>query len=231
MVGRARVLENRVLVVLGMRRGEIPAVKIEIVFLLAVIGQRLARNLSSGNTSTVSEYRKKQGIHAGAFLKHIEHFLRAFIHKRNCSDLDADHFGGDSSMSRESAWPRRRRHRQRSSGIRGDSRPSSRMAPIVSVARIPRSSQHPEQAYLTCGSSPNFPALLHQRLIWVVIVAQRQRAIRIDLLPARPSDRITHALNFEFSFQPQPLPLDACGQHQHGLMNASRLRISGVDAA
>ena len=99
VVGRARVLENRVLVVLGMRRGEVSAVKIEIVFLLAVIGQRLARNLPSGDTATVGEYRKKQRIHAGAFLKHIEDFLGAFIHKRNCSDLDADHFGGDSSMS------------------------------------------------------------------------------------------------------------------------------------
>src|ERR1035438_2872767 len=71
---------------------------------------------------------------------------------------------------------------------------------------------------------------LHQRLIQMV-VAQRQRAIRIDLLPARPPDRITHALHFEFSFQPQTLPLDACRQHQHGLMNALRFRIPRVDAA
>ncbi len=99
MVGRTSVLEDRVLVVLGMRGGEVPAVKIEIVLLLAVIGQRLARNLSSGDTATVGEYRKKQRIHAGTFLKHIQDFLGTFIHKRNCSDLDADHFGGDSSMS------------------------------------------------------------------------------------------------------------------------------------
>src|SRR5882762_7879623 len=98
MVGRASVLDHGVLVVLGMRGGEVPAMKIEIVFLLAVIGQRLARNLSSGDTATIGEYRKKHRIHAGTFLKHIKDFLDTFIHKRNCSDLDADHFrGGDSS--------------------------------------------------------------------------------------------------------------------------------------
>ena len=48
---------------------------------------------------------------------------------------------------------------------------------------------------------------LHQRLIGIVVVAQCQRAIGIDLLPARPTDRITHSFHFELSFQPQPLPL------------------------
>jgi hypothetical protein len=50
---------------------EVSAVKIQIVFLLAMIGQRLARNLPSSDTSTIREYRKKQGIHRCAFLKHI----------------------------------------------------------------------------------------------------------------------------------------------------------------
>jgi hypothetical protein len=57
-----------------------------------VIGRRLAWNLSSGDTSTVGEYSKIEGIHPGTFLKHIEDFLGTFVHKRNCSDLDADHF-------------------------------------------------------------------------------------------------------------------------------------------
>ena len=100
VVGRARVFEDGVLVVLRMRRGEVAAVKIEIVLLLAVIGQRLAGNLSSGNAAAVGEYREKQRVHAAAFLKDVENFLGAFIDKRNCADLDADHFGGgDSSMS------------------------------------------------------------------------------------------------------------------------------------
>ena len=92
MVGGTCLFEDRVFVVMRMRRGEVAAVKIEIVFLPAVIGQRLARNLSSSNTSTVGEYRKEQGIYTGTFLKHIKDLLGTFIHKRNCSDLDADHF-------------------------------------------------------------------------------------------------------------------------------------------
>jgi hypothetical protein len=91
VVGCASAFENRVFVVLRMRGGEVPTVKIEIVLLLAVIGQRLARNLSSGDTSTVGEYSKKQGIHTSTFLKNIKDFFGAFIHKRNCSDLDAGH--------------------------------------------------------------------------------------------------------------------------------------------
>ena len=82
-----------------MRGSEVPTVKIEIVLLLAVIGERLAGDLSSGNASTVGKHGKKQRIHAGAFLKHIQDSLGTFIHKRNGSNLDADHFGGDSSMS------------------------------------------------------------------------------------------------------------------------------------
>ena len=50
------------------------------------------------NTSTVGEYRKKKRIHAGAFLEHIENFLGTFMHKRDCSHLDADHFAGCRSI-------------------------------------------------------------------------------------------------------------------------------------
>ncbi len=92
MVGCASVLEDRVLVVLGMRVGKVAAVKIEIVFLLPVIGQRLPRDLPSGNPSAVGEYRKKQGVHATPFLEHIQDFLGSFIHEGNGSHLDADHF-------------------------------------------------------------------------------------------------------------------------------------------
>ena len=79
VVRGARVFEDRVLVVLRMRRGEVAAVKIEIVFLLAVIGQRLSGNLPSGDAATVGEHGKKQRIHAGTFLEGVENFLGAFI--------------------------------------------------------------------------------------------------------------------------------------------------------
>jgi hypothetical protein len=74
-------------------------VKIQIVFLLAMIRQRLARNLSSSDTSTIREYRKEQGIHSRAFLKHIENSLCSLIHKRNCAHLNADDLRGNSRIS------------------------------------------------------------------------------------------------------------------------------------
>jgi hypothetical protein len=56
-------------------------------------------NLPSGDTSTVGEYRKEQSIHAGTLLKYIQHSLGTFIHKRNRSNLDADHLRGRGSGS------------------------------------------------------------------------------------------------------------------------------------
>ena len=184
VVRSACVLDDRVLVVLRMRCGEVAAVKIEVVFLLAVIGQRLARNLSSGDTSTVGEYRKKQRIDAGAFLKHIEDFLSTFIHKRNCSHLDADHFGGHSSMSQS-------RHSQcgaRSSGdlheftaIHVESQhehsyclwlqPTSKFGPECSP-RLTRSGEKVRYSSSVPEILLKIPARLHQRLLRVVIVAQ-----------------------------------------------------------
>src|SRR5215469_9583578 len=99
MVGRARLFKNSIFVVLRMRSGEISAVKIEIVFLLAMIGQGLARNLSSSDAATVGEDREKQRVYAGTFLKHIEDLLGAFIDKGNRSDLDADHSRPDHRMA------------------------------------------------------------------------------------------------------------------------------------
>jgi hypothetical protein len=78
-----------------------------------VIGQRLARNLSAGNTSPVGEYGKKDGIHKSAFLKHIKHPLSTFIHKRNCAGLDTDRFGRGSRLPGS-------RHSQGSAGSGSD---------------------------------------------------------------------------------------------------------------
>src|SRR5215469_831524 len=113
MVRRARLPENRIFVVLGMRCSEVPTAKIEIVLLLAVIGQRLARNLSSGDTPPVGEYREEQRIHAGTLLKHIKDSFSPFVYKRNCSHLNANHFGGHSSVT----WSR---HRQGGAGTNGN---------------------------------------------------------------------------------------------------------------
>ena len=48
--------------------------KVEIVFLLAVIGQRLAGNLSSDDVAAMGEHGEKQRVHAGAFLKSVQDF-------------------------------------------------------------------------------------------------------------------------------------------------------------
>ena len=48
--------------------------KVEIVFLLAVIGQRLAGNLSSDDVAAIGEHGEKQRVHAGAFLKSVQDF-------------------------------------------------------------------------------------------------------------------------------------------------------------
>jgi hypothetical protein len=78
-----------------------------------MIGQRLARNLSSGDTPAVREHREEQGIHGRTLLKHIKNFLGTLIDKRNRADLDANHFGGDSSRT---FWNRHRQGGARSSG-------------------------------------------------------------------------------------------------------------------
>ena len=66
--------------------------KIEVVFLFAVIGQRLAGNLPPGDAPAVGEDREKKRVHARPLLKNVEYFLGAFVNERNCADLNADHF-------------------------------------------------------------------------------------------------------------------------------------------
>jgi hypothetical protein len=64
-----------------------------------MIGQRLAWNLSASDTAAVSKHREKQRIHAATFLHHVENSLSAFIHKRDGTDLNADHLGRDGSSA------------------------------------------------------------------------------------------------------------------------------------
>ena len=59
MVGRAGVFENRILVILGMRSGKVPAVEIEVVLLLAVVGQRIAARLTPADAAAVGERRQE----------------------------------------------------------------------------------------------------------------------------------------------------------------------------
>ena len=83
--------------------------KVEIVFLLAVIGQRLAGNLSSDDVAAMGEHGEKQRVHAGAFLKSVQDFSVPSSTNENCSHLVA--------------YSGQRPFRQNPSGIRGDSTP------------------------------------------------------------------------------------------------------------
>ena len=98
MIGRPGLLQNRIFVVVGMRRGEVSTVKVQVVLLLAMVGQRLTGNLASRNSAAVGEHCEKQGIYRATFLKHIQHLFRSFIHKGNRAHLDADHLWRDGSL-------------------------------------------------------------------------------------------------------------------------------------
>jgi hypothetical protein len=82
------------------RRGEVAAVKLEIVLLLAVIGQRLAGNLPSRDAAAVCENRQEESIDGCPLLEDVEHLFRAFINERNSTHLDADHLRGNNRARR-----------------------------------------------------------------------------------------------------------------------------------
>ena len=90
MVATLDLFQGSARVILLVCAGEVAAVKFWIVFLLAVIRQRLAGNLPPGNTAAVSETCDKQGVDAGVPLKPIQNRLNTFINKGYSSYLDAN---------------------------------------------------------------------------------------------------------------------------------------------
>ena len=70
---------------------EIATVKIQVVLLLAVIGQGMARHLTPGDAPPVGEHGQEQRVDVRALLENIEHGLHAFIDERDGADLNADH--------------------------------------------------------------------------------------------------------------------------------------------
>src|SRR5215472_3276022 len=87
MIGGLDFLERGVLVVLLVRTRIIPAMEINVVFLFAVVWQRLPRNLSASNAATVAESGDQQGINAGVLLEAVEYWSNPFINKRNRAHL------------------------------------------------------------------------------------------------------------------------------------------------
>src|SRR5262249_851965 len=93
VVGRFGLFERGVFVELLVRRGEIAAMKIQIVFLLAVVGQRMILDLAAADAASISEGRQEDGIYRAALLENVKHLFRAFVHEGNCAGLDADEGG------------------------------------------------------------------------------------------------------------------------------------------
>lgn len=98
VIRRSRLFESGVAVEFGMRSGVVAAMKIEIVILFAVIGQRTVPDLASGDASAIGESGKENGVHRAFFLQDIENLFGAFIHEGDRADLDADRFGGRSGF-------------------------------------------------------------------------------------------------------------------------------------
>ena len=91
MIGRASFLEDGIFVELRLRRGEITTVEVEVVFLLAMIGKRLARNLPPSDAATVSENSEEQRIHTSTLLQIVQDLFGTFVNEGNSSQLNADH--------------------------------------------------------------------------------------------------------------------------------------------
>ena len=59
--------------------------------LLAMIGQRLSRNLASCDAAAVGERGDKKRVDGRVLLELIQDLVDAFIDERHGADLDADH--------------------------------------------------------------------------------------------------------------------------------------------
>ncbi len=83
------VFEGVLRMLVGLR--EQAAVEIEIVFLRAMVGQRLIRELASRDATPVGEHCQEERVHVGPFLQNIQYFFDPFIDERHRADLDANH--------------------------------------------------------------------------------------------------------------------------------------------
>ena len=103
MVRRLLGGDARVAVILRVRRREVAAVKVVVVFLLAVIGQRAPSRLASADAAPVRERGEEDRVHLAEPLEVVEDGVHAFIDERHRAGLDADHrrVSGKGSRARE----------------------------------------------------------------------------------------------------------------------------------
>ena len=113
MVRRLLGRDRRVAIELRMRRREVAAVVVVVVFLPAVIGQRVAARLTARDAASVRERREEQRVDRRHLAEAVEHFLGAFVDERHRADLDADHRGLRGGKRRPSAERGRAGRQQR----------------------------------------------------------------------------------------------------------------------
>jgi hypothetical protein len=90
VVGRLERLHYGVLVILRMRSSVVAAKEVVVEVLYTVVGKGMAGQLSTGDSIAIGKGSYEECIDAGLLLQDVQDLLRAFIHKRNRADLDAD---------------------------------------------------------------------------------------------------------------------------------------------
>src|SRR5262249_60808269 len=70
---------------------EVAAAIIGVVFLLTMVGKRLAGNLAARNTAAVGENSKKQRIDGGALLEDVQYLFNTLVQERDGAHLNTHH--------------------------------------------------------------------------------------------------------------------------------------------
>src|SRR2546428_6945666 len=115
MIGCLLGRDARVRVVLRMGRRKGAATKVVVVFLLAVIGERLATQLPAADAATVGKRGEEECVDPGHLLEAVQHLVGALVDERYGSYLNPDNrrlggclsagFPGQDSASRVRQGP------------------------------------------------------------------------------------------------------------------------------
>jgi hypothetical protein len=103
---------------------------------VAVVGQRLAGHLASGDAAPVSERGQKESIDRRPLLENVEHLVGAFIDERDGSDLDADRLGRHRGTAGSQARGCRAGHQKVSSVLHGLSKSLESVGISVPAAHV-----------------------------------------------------------------------------------------------
>ena len=102
MVRRLGVLDDRVLVVLGVRRSVITAMEMIIVVLDPMVRKRMILQLPARNAVAIREGRDEERINSRTLLENVDDLLSSLIQERDGANLDSDHRLGPKLLRRRS---------------------------------------------------------------------------------------------------------------------------------